>query len=233
MLLFCINVQFSYSTKDKPYQCGYPGCSFSTGHRGSLTRHRQSKNHYVDCDIDGDGNSLAMTSDADGMNVGMTRQALEPSCAEDQLSIKEVISTSIPSPQLVPVSPSSAFDDNNSAPDPIRDVLYTECTQTIPDALDYNEANGLDTIGLYFGDLETSATDLSSGGGPSSKVAPPDGDEQPTDWTGMPSYLDEIESVLDGFKGYKAHDGDDSVSHQLGLEGESVGDPISKFDDFI
>ena len=100
--------------------------------------------------------------------------------------------------------------------------------------MDYNEANGLDTIGLYFGDMETSATNLSPGGGLSGKVAPPDGDEQPTDWTGMPSYLDEIESVLDELKGYKAHDDDDdSVSHQLGLEGESAGDPISKFDDFI
>ena len=96
----------------------------------------------------------------------------------------------------------------------------------------YNEANSFGTIGLYFGNLEASVTDLSIGGGPSSKVAPPDGDVQPTDWTGMPSYPDEIESVLDEFKGYKAHD-DDSVGHWLGLEGESAGDPISKFDDFI
>ena len=113
-----------------------------------------------------------------------------------------------------------------------RSILSTELTQTIPDVGGYNEANSGGTIGLHLGDPETQTMDLSSGGGPSNEVAPLDEDDHTTDWIGMPSCFDEIESVFDVLEEYKTPD-DDSAVRQLRLEDEPTVDPMSKFNDFV
>ena len=234
---FFTNGQLSHSTKRKPWSCGYHNCSFDTGHRGSLTRHRQSKSHHIQRNV-GDRPDPLITSPefpttVEGVDTQMPCRRSESPYAGYDLSVPEKSTLAeIPSPQPVLTPLSFSLDDGNGSPEPTRNMFSTERIRTIPDAVGYNEANSVGTIGLHLGDLETPTMDLSSGGSPPNEVAPLDEDEQSTDWTGMPSCFDEIESVFDGLEEFKTHD-DDSVVKQLRLEHEPTTDPMSEFDDFI